>query len=165
MAYYRNKYLDYVKNYLDYEYLIVLDTDIKGGYSWDGVANTFSWFEELDAVAIGSNSLIYENRESGPLRLYYDCLAYRRLNQPKGLAHNSSEINLLCYNRGENPIRLNSCFGGLCVYKLKDFKMDFSYKEYDCDHVTLHDQMNESGLNVFMNPSQIVLYSSSPYCN
>lgn len=161
MAYYRNHYLTYLRYETDSKYLIVLDTDIIGGYSWDGLAHSFSYIDS-SIGCIGSNSLIYENRESGPIRLYYDALAFRRLNSTK--PHNQSEINLLCYNRGETLLEVQSAFGGLAIYNVEPIrKFNLNYDHSDCDHVTLNKKLVELGYRNYMNPSMIVLYSDSLY--
>lgn len=160
MAYYRNRYLDYIREYwkrYDFDYLIVLDTDVLGGYSYDGIANSVSYLNG-QIGSIGSNSLIYQDNK----RLYYDSLAYRRLNAIG--KHSDSEINLLHYNRGEPLIQLQSCFGGLAIYNYATiYNSGIRYDEYDCDHVTLNQQLIELGYNVYLNPSMITLYSNSMY--
>jgi len=155
MACYRNKYLDYIKeNYRSYDYIIVLDTDLDGGYSWDGLANSMSWIHELNCDAMASNGLIYKDIDGKLTRLMYDTLAFRRLNHSE--RHDNSEINLLCYHRGEPPMQVNSAFGGLCVYGPK--LLELTYQNYDCDHVTIHKEMQ-----VYLNPSALTLYSRGPY--
>lgn len=161
MAYYRNKYLEYLRYETTSKHLIVIDTDIIGGFSWDGLAHSFSYIDS-SMGCIGSNSLIYENRESGPIRLYYDALAFRRLNSTK--PHNQSEINLLCYNRNETLLEVQSAFGGLAIYNVEPIrKFNLTYDESDCDHVTLNKKLVELGYRNYMNPAQIVLYSDSLY--
>ena len=156
MAYYRNKYLEYVKkNYKKFDYIIILDSDLVGGYSYEGILNSLAY--ELDVMV--SNSIIYDEYEGQKRRLFYDSWAYRRIGHPE--PHDTHEINLLWYNRGEEPIKVLSAFGGMAIYKAKLFaNKDLEYKAGDCDHPTLHAQL---GCDIYLNPSQITLYSESYY--
>ena len=151
MAFYRNHYLDFLRNNsTEYDYVIVLDTDILGGYSYEGILHSLSYNFDITT----SNGLIYQNEQ----KLYYDTWAYRRLDHPE--PHISGEINMLNYSRGEEPIKVLSAFGGTAIYKSEVLLGDEKYLSGDCDHVTLHKQLNR---DVWINPSQIVLYNRSYY--
>lgn len=148
MAYARNKYLEYIKN-KNVDYVIVLDMDIKCGFSYQGVAHSFSCPIEV----MGSNGLIYRNEENGSrTRLFYDTWAYRESEEEVG-----SEGNLIVHNRGADLVPVQSCFGGMAIYE-RELLHGLEYYDYDCDHVTLHEQIRENGGSVFLNPSQIVVY-------
>lgn len=139
MAGVRNKYLDFLKGRV-YDYVIVLDWDIQG-FSYQGVAHSFSC--EFDVM--GSNGIIYQtNKEGRRYRCFYDTWAYR--------GEGAENLNLLEFNRGEPVVEVDSCFGGLAIYK-RELLDGVRYTEEDCDHVTLHKNMN-----VKLNPSQIVIY-------
>ena len=157
MAYCRNQYLAFARKRLeDYDYVIVLDTDLKGGWSYHGILNSIG--HDLDIV--GSNGLFYrkvDKDKDDRCRLFYDSWAFRHLGHNK--PHILEEINLLTYNRGESPIQVGSCFGGLAVYKWNVLNNDCVYKSGDCDHPTLHKQLVERGYEVYLNPSQITLYN------
>lgn len=149
MAQCRNKYLDYLKS-CSPDYVIVLDLDIYG-FSYQGVAHSFS--QEFDVM--GSNGIIYQTNKAGErYRCFYDTWAYRG-DGPDGPA--PENLNLLTLNRGEPCYEVDSCFGGLAIYKQK-WLDKIRYMDYDCDHVTLHEQIRESGGKIMINPSQIVLY-------
>lgn len=164
MATLRNQLLDYSRDY-PAEYVILLDMDLAGGFSYDGIAHTFS-LPNWDMV--GSNSLVYENRDGKLIRLYYDSWAFRYLGSVA--QHTSEQINLLRFDRGEAPVMLRSCFGGLGVYRSEAYYCGAKYNfvnslgQIECDHVTFHEQMSNAGYNkILMNPSQITLYSRNPY--
>lgn len=151
MARARNKYLVQAKE-AKADYTIVIDTDVHGGYSYDGIANSISYGYDV----ITSNGLIYENNT----RLFYDTWAYRKFNNENDLG----EIpNLLKLDRGDAPIRVFSGFGGMAVYNQSIQHPGLSYTSEDCDHVTLHKQMRKVGYSVWLNPSQIVLYNETLY--
>lgn len=156
MAYYRNQYLKEAYKY-NADYLVVLDTDVLGGYSWNGIAHSINSMNGK-VGCIGSNSLIYNN----DIRLYYDSLAFRRLNSEK--RHDDTEINLFKYNRGETLVQLQSCFGGVAIYNFSTLKNNnLCYEDYDCDHVTLNRKLINLGYSNYLNPSMITLYSHSEY--
>jgi len=154
MAYYRNKYLDHIDG-TDYTIVIDLDTD---GFSYDGLAQSIFFMETQDIDCIGSNSLLYRQLEEKIQRLYYDTLAFRRTNRQWGVPHPGEEINLMNLNRGEKLLKVQSCFGGLAIYKTESIKR-YKYKDDDCDHVTINRYLS----NVYVNPSQIVLFGDNPY--
>jgi hypothetical protein len=154
MAYYRNKYLKYIKG-TDYTIVMDLDTD---GFSYDGLAQSVYFMQTQDIDCIGSNSLLYREHEGQVQRLYYDTLAYRRPHRKWGSPHPGEELNLMNFNRGEKLNKVQSCFGGMSIYRTESLEG----KEYladDCDHVTI----NRVLPRVYMNPSQIVLYGDNPY--
>lgn len=155
MAYYRNKYLAEIG---DEDYILVLDLDTDG-FSYDGLAQSFFFMEDNRNIdCIGSNSLLYREHEGKVQRLYYDTLAYRRMNREWCKPHPGEELNLMNFNRGERLVKVQSCFGGLALYR----RAALEGKQYladDCDHVTINRLLN----NVYMNPSQIVLFGDNPY--
>lgn len=161
MAYYRNKYLNEFYNrrkLKHYDYLLILDMDLKGGFSYEGIANSFGWNEIWDCI--GANGLLF--RKTGEIweKLFYDSWAFRRLCHRKD--HDSSEINLLDYSRGEPPIRVFSVGSGLIIYKSNALDGEY-YTAEDCDHPTLNLQLVDKGKTVWLNPSMITLYSPTYY--
>jgi hypothetical protein len=157
MAMYRNKYLDMIAS-MDFapSYLIVVDLDIEG-FSYEGIATSFA---VRNWNAIGSNGLLFKDKK----RYHYDSLAFRRLNQPFDKPHTPSEINDLNYARGDTPILVNSCFGGLGIFNYNVVR-DFRYEAHPtmCDHVTMCKHVSEMSGKVYLNPSMICLYSTNPY--
>ena len=157
MAFYRNSLREeMLKSTADY--YMVYDGDIEGGFSYEGIANSFSY----DWDVCGSNSIIYKTVNEKVQRYYYDSWAWRDLDNWK--CHEDIDINPRAYHRGEKLVEVNSCFGGLALYKHSIFSCpSYSYTSDDCDHVTLHKQMKNDKCSIFMNPSQITLYSKSRY--
>jgi len=160
MAQYRNRYLDFAKTYRPtWDYMLVFDTDLQGGWSYEGVANSFG-HEGWDVI--GSNGLIYRNNpdNNNPEKLYYDTYAWRYLDDD---TIHDEKVNLMKLNRGEEPFMVNSCFGGLAIYRNECIASDIEYKGNDCDHPTLHKQIRNNGHTVWCNPSQITVYSPTRY--
>lgn len=159
MAYYRNKYLGFLQG-TKFDYVIVLDTDLIGGYSYEGILNSLSF----DFNVMASNSILmrYHNESNFVEQLYYDAWAFRKIGQET--KHKDEEVNILKLPKGGYPFNVNSAFGGLAIYKgdlLTSGK--FKYTNADCDHVTIHKQMRQAGHSIQLNPSQITLYSPSVY--
>ena len=62
-------------------------------------------------------------------------------------------------NRGEPWLPVESCFGGLGVYRM-DCMLAGDYAGTDCEHVAFHQQLQRLGKQrLYLNPSQLVLYS------
>jgi hypothetical protein len=155
MAWYRNQYLNQIQ-YTGADIILVMDFDTHG-FSYDGIAHSVYHMMNKSLDCIGANGLLYREYEGRTQRLYYDTLAFRRLNRKYGKPHDGEEINLMNYNRGQDLLKVQSAFGGMCLYNRKFINM--KYLEDDCDHVTINRDLKE----VYMNPSLIVLYSNNPY--
>ena len=159
MAKYRNQYLNHIreKQYA-FDFLIVLDMDIPLGFSYDGIAHTFS-YDGWDVV--GSNGMLvppYGNPISNPM--FYDAFAFRMKVEKKPLAFEA--INTLQFHRGEELVPVQSSFGGLAIYNKSGILAGAKYGGQDCEHVVLHQWLHENGFDQqFLNPSQHVLYSGT----
>lgn len=140
------------------DYYIVYDGDIQGGFSYEGIANSFTYSWDV----CGSNSIVYRIHNGELQRLYYDTWAMRDEGSYDDICGEAT--NLRVFNRGEPPINLFSAFGGLALYSKMYENPALSYTDEDCDHVTIHKQMKQLlNANIIMNPSQIVLYTGTRY--
>lgn len=160
MADMRNKY---VPKESIYDYVVVYDMDIEGGFSYEGFLHSIGYLEEHSSVgAVTANGIQYRiNSDNRIERLFYDTWAYRPL---KNKEEDESKYNLLRFNRGETPFAVESNFGGMGIYRGSIFtKNHIQYTNEDCDHVTIHKQIREMGFKVVLNPSLIVLYSPNYY--
>ena len=156
MAYYRNKYLKEISNY-DHDYVIVYDTDLTGGFSYEGICHTFGC-QDWDVMA--SNGLLFRPNKNGDIdRFFYDTWAFRLPGQEEPKI---TEQNDIYYKRGDPLVRVDSAFGGLAIYKSECIK-GTKYTNKDCDHVTLHDQIKKNGFSIYLNPNQITLYTNTGY--
>ncbi len=131
-----------------YDYVILLDMDIEGGFSYEGIFNSLSY----DMEAVASNSLFYEN----DVRRFYDSYALKMSYDMTDLEKQS-----LIYHRGQNPIIVESAFGGLCLYKMDSYLKGMYHtddaKQW-CEHQGFH-----KGMKICINPSQITLYNKTRY--
>lgn len=150
LSFARNHYISYLNN-MKADYVIVADMDLIGGFSYFGILESLSHNKDI----IGSNGLYYQDGQ----RLYYDSWCLRIDDWS---AQDCTTTNLKQFNYTGNLIPVKSCFGGMAIYKKKCFDR-VEYKNYDCDHVTLHKQMLDKGFECWLNPAQITVYNRNFY--
>lgn len=150
LAEYRNACRNMIlESYPEADYVILVDTDLKGGWKYDGIANSFSQVSRWDFC--GSVSWAQVNNKW----VHYDVWACRP-NHWKAL--HARDINPWLPLPGQDLIPVKSCFGGLGIYRMDAYK-SAEYAGYDCEHVCFHQRMIEKGYGrIYMNPSQITLY-------
>lgn len=157
MAAYRNELRSEVIR-CNAPYVIVVDMDLTGGFSIDGVANTFG---HTGWDMVGSNGILFRSYGDEPGKpVYFDVWAFRLLGSD--VPQSPTVINPMYWPRGSQCTQVNSCFGGLGVYRMEAFKR-CTYSGGDCEHVPFHRSMREMGLGrIFMNPSQVTHYGGAP---
>ena len=145
-----------IENLPEYDHVLVIDMDLAGGWSYDGVADTFGQ-EDWDFV--GSNGLMLNptvgsESQAGPV--FFDTWSFRDVGHDD--PHPEVEVQGQSHRRGE-PLRpVWSCFGGLGIYRRECWEAA-GYPGRGPEHVGFHQQMRTMGFNrLFLNPSQIVLY-------
>lgn len=133
---------------------IVLDLDVTGGFSLDGVANSFG-HDGWDFI--GSNGLVFRRHGLAVNALrQYDMWALRfdAGMTPIPTAFAGRHV----YHRGESLVPVACCFGGLGIYRMGAFRVG-TYSPSDCEHVTFHRSLIAAGHGrLFLNPSQILVY-------
>lgn len=154
----------------DYDYAIVFDTDPWGGWSVDGVMNTLGWLEDYDnrldgdrrndwSLAAGMGA--YSWCQWGPpvwpqpTICHYDGWACRWTWESE---HQPWPYNPIWFHFwhppvGSQPVRMNSCFGQLGVYRMKNY-LQGVYLGGDCEHVA---HWRSCGGDCYLNPSQRVV--------
>lgn len=152
LAYCRNQCFEWVKaNAATSQYTIVVDVDPPGGFSVDGVMNSVAWLNSLgDRVgAMASFSLYKKGGEAAQ----YDAFAARghgvwrcRRNEV-----GFGWFSMFLPPVGSPPIRMNSAFGGLAVYRTEAF-LSGGYSGEDCEHVPHHRRMADAGWSLYLNP-------------
>mgnify|MGYP002623631743 CR=1 FL=1 len=150
----RNRYLDRIdQRYDDADYVIVVDTDLPSGFSYQGLLSTFG-YEAWHVV--GSNGILELDSESAPI--FYDAWAFRRPGEDA--APPFEQTNALVLRRGEPPFPVWSSFGGLAVYAREALRSGCRYGGDDCEHAVLHRRLRKRGYSEqYLNPSQIVRYA------
>ncbi len=155
MAYYRSFVHQFIVDRLPpADVVCLLDTDLIGGWSPDGIANTFG-YDNWDFV--GSNGMIYKRLGLRSNHLaHYDAWAYRTDEAMTPLS--TCQVNAIHFERGEEMLPIASCFGGLGLYRYEAFA-DGKYEGEDIEHVGFHRSLIRAGHSrLFLNPSQIVVY-------
>lgn len=155
MAEYRNRCQRFaVQHYSEFDDVLITDTDLAGGWSYDGLANTFG---QDDWDFVGSYGLVRSNRDQQSTLLQFDAWAFRAMGHPQ--PHSNAEVNFMVFDRGEPLLPVLSCFGGMGVYRMQAWK-SVEYGGPDTEHAVLHDRLRSQGYGrIYLNPSQIALYS------
>lgn len=155
LAKYRNYCLNWAKEHSpDYDYTIVLDLDADGGFSVDGIFNSIYWLDNLpQAGGICSYSLFVRLRNGKVSIRHYDHFAARLNSWDITKTHKTihSWFSYLYLPVGSDPFIMNSCFGGLGVYKTQAYFSGL-YSGEDCEHVTFHKRLYENNWRIYLNP-------------
>lgn len=155
MARYRQRCQEEIlAHHRQFDAVIVVDLDILGGWSEDGIANSFG-HRHWDFI--GGNGLIY--RRSGhrvnTLR-QYDTWAFRVDADYRPFS--TAVAGGFLFRCGEPLVPVTSCFGGLGIYQMPAYEAG-EYSGADVEHVGFHRSMSRKGFSrLFLNPSQIVMY-------
>ena len=168
MANFRNRILNEVRSsFKNFDYLMVLDWDLTGPVSSDGIANCF-YYSNWDVMA--ANGIVGNllNKKGEKLN-YYDSIAYVPKNKEPcnltyiGLCLYTMKTWKLKFNRGDPPILVNSAFSGCALYKISSIlNPQIKYTGEHCEHVTFHASMRNAGYDkIFINPSLIALHTIS----
>lgn len=155
MARYRTRCQDAVRATCpDYDFTIVVDLDVAGGWSEEGVANTFG-HDGWDFV--GANGLIYrrEGLDFNALR-QYDMWALRFDEALTPLP--TRDAHRYRFRPGEPLVPVTSCFGGMGIYSMRAY-LAGRYAAADLEHAEFHRELRRRGFRrFFLNPSQVLVY-------
>lgn len=155
IATYRNLCKNYIRDNYDIDYVIVVDLDFQT-LSIDGILNSFGYLSEDNIKAMCGNSFVLYNKKM----LNYDSWAYRYNWWNDYQEYLIDWFTLWQPMIGSEPIRVNSAFGGSCIYKAQYYyDSDCVYEGYDCEHVCFHKNLYKkySDFNLSLNPSQIMI--------
>jgi hypothetical protein len=155
MAFYRRRCQERVlERCPGFDAVIIVDFDVHGGFSIDGIASSFGW-PGWDFV--GSNGLICRRHglTMNALR-QYDTWAMRFDADLTPLS--TAAAGGLVYERGTPLVPVTSCFGGLGIYTMAAYGRG-CYGGDDVEHATFHRSLIAAGHDrLFLNPSQLVIY-------
>jgi hypothetical protein len=169
----RTHVLSYARNLLlkealknNYEYLIVIDLDdVIDDLDEQGILSSFNYNNKIDWAGMGGNQNIYY--DIWALRTKDDWLKFDWME----CYNETKDYNKCCIsrhreiNKNDDIIEVDSCFGGVMIYKTKYLKNSFYYgggggdddedKEV-CEHVNLNNliRMKNNG-RIFINPKMI----------
>ena len=175
----RNKYVDYIEenNVRDnFDYICVVDLDIKGSWSYNGFFHSIACLEYFDnAAAMTAYGIVADPAQVKTLEqasfdkyIFYDVFAYRPLGVKSVEKEMLGTYNMLSYKRGSELEEVNSNFNGLGIYKSKYFThrykaVQWDEKSSDPEHVYLHSKIREDGGKIYLNPNLIVSYVHHKY--
>lgn len=157
LAHCRNQYRHHLlEHFADFDYVIAVDTDLPGGWSYDGIAHSYG-MDDWDFVgSYGLTQQLGLTSDKFPYR-HFDIWAFRPARGTaarKLVDHTKLELY-----RGDAAFPVDSCFGGLGIYRMECLQV-CEYGGTDCEHVVLHQRMQQAGFDrLFLNPNQIVLYT------
>ncbi|MDG2381527.1 MAG: hypothetical protein P8N76_07625 [Pirellulaceae bacterium] len=155
MAYYRTQCQQQItQQYSHFDNVILVDMDLEGGWSADGIANTFG---HSDWDFVGAFGIIFRRQLLAPNCVtHYDAWAYRVDEAYTPMT--TKEVNSILFRRGDPLQAVTSCFGGLGIYRMPAY-LEGRYDGTDVEHVTFHRQMRDRGYRrTYLNPSQITIY-------
>ena len=138
-----------------FDYVVVLDMDLHY-YSFEGVLHSLG-LHGWDML--GANGVLFQDRLSvRNYPLQYDAWAFREVTyDPLSCA----EVNPRRYLRGQPPVPVLSCFGGLGIYRANAYARS-SYTGGDCEHVGFHRTMRQNGYGRhLLNPTMVTYYNWS----
>jgi hypothetical protein len=161
----RNIYLTEIKEnseLRDYDYAIFWDLDAIGAVYLDGVAHTINYLDQKPSVDVVCAYGIYR---WGLLTLFYDTYALlhkgEKFHIDMKTAHDIRKgLWETKYDRGEDPVEVDSCFSGFSIYRIDSLLPDnviydmSPENNLECEHVRLN--MKIKGKKV-INPSMIHL--------
>ncbi len=143
--------------------MMVVDMDLKGPWSLDGLASCFAFSDWDGMFAYGLHTMPWS---CGSFYVMYDLAAYVELGDSLdqflyvNVFKNYAKLNFkehLLLKKGDPLIPVASAFGGLGIYKIKSLNNCF-YEGKTCEHTCLHKAMAEKGRGKFyINPSLILL--------
>ena len=142
LAEYRTQCQWFVRNTDAVDYVVVFDTDPWGGWSVDGVATSVA---HIQAVKSASCMASYSWAEAN-IPIHYDAFAARWNHWRR---RDQQWFHLWHPPVGSLPLRFNSAFGQLALYK-RDAYLAMRYSGEDCEHVCAHRTMPG---RLYLNPS------------
>lgn len=151
MTYFRNQYMNYIKNSLsDYDYVMMMDMDIEGYFNYDGLMETIA---KDDWDAVFSNGRMGLIGTFGMMDCMYDAMAYidhttsyeNSMNIVSGIDIFKKFMNMQTLNH--KWIDVKSAFNGCGIYKMTSIKDIYFQPNYSCEWIGFHHQMALQGNN------------------
>lgn len=156
LASYRNKLKNIAGNtFNDYDIVCVIDADFKG-IIIDNIYNSLYWMDINNSISAmaGFALEIHSNNKI----TNYDSWAYRHTwwsDQQHTMIWFYNWVPLI----GSHPYKVNSAFGGSCLYKSNFYFGGCDYEGYDCEHVCFHKNLYNkfNNFSLYVNPSQLMI--------
>ncbi len=150
----------------NYDVVAIIDCDLAGPFSNDGIANSISHFNQNSYDVLFANGLYSQIGTFYFPHLgwtYYDIMPVVLIDQIRntdGTYQNKRNRLDLVMKRGESPFPVISAFGGIGLYRgsiFKKGKYQYIPNKKVCEHITLHEQLYRDKYKLGINPSLIAL--------
>lgn len=163
MARLRNALLDELERRPPSDFIAVLDGDLEGPVSADGVAHSIALLSEAAGpqavAALGVN-----NWGGLPLQVpfvgysYYDPIAFREATFERSARDAAVRYRLRHLRRGDAALPVKSAFAGLALYHAASIRgLRYDELSRDCEHVGFHRALAERGGRLVVNPALMLL--------
>ena len=151
----RNQFREIARDkHPDADVVLVVDMDLWGGWSLDGLLNGCGWLQRYKHAACMASTSLFEHRffSEGPGWGHYDTWALRIYGWKHRLA---AWKTLWVPPPGHEPIPVCSAFGGAALYRPEAFyKHAYASIDGDIEHSGLHSSMAADGWSIYLNPAQ-----------
>lgn len=163
MAHLRNALLEQHESLPKTDFLTVLDGDLEGPVSRDGVWHSVDCLSEPGAPQ-GVTALGVNNYLGVPALVpfvgygYYDPIAFREHRWERSLPDAAVRLRLAHLRRGDEPLAVRSAFAGLAIYQSDSVRgLRYDPELDDCEHVGFHRALARRGGRLVLNPSLLLL--------
>ncbi len=163
MARLRNALLERLEASAPTDLVGVLDGDLEGPISLDGLRHAIALLAEPDGPD-GVTALGINNWVGLPLLMpfvgygYYDPIAFREAVWERRASDARIRCRLAGLCRGDEPVQVKSAFAGLALYRSQSIRgLRYDEATRDCEHVSLHRALFERGGRLVLDPSLMLL--------
>jgi hypothetical protein len=163
MARLRNALLTAAESERPHDLVAVMDGDLEGPVSLDGLMHSVSLLTTLRGPA-GVAAFGVNNWGGVPGLLpflgysYYDPIAFREHDWHRVVSDAQVRRRLGAQRRGDAPLPVNSAFAGLTIYRSEQLHgLRYDEASDDCEHVSLHRAFAQRGASLVVNPSLLLL--------
>lgn len=163
MALLRNALLEQHESLPETDFLAVLDGDLEGPVSRDGVWHSIDCLSEPGGPQ-GVTALGVNNYLGVPALIpfvgygYYDPIAFRERGWQRNLPDAAVRLRLANLRRGDEPLAVNSAFAGLAIYRSASVQgLRYDPELDDCEHVGFHRALASRRGRLVLNPSLLLL--------
>lgn len=159
----RNLLLEAIEADPPTDFIMMLDGDLEGPISLDGVAHTMASFDEdsgLSAVAaFGVNNWLGLDTSLPFLGYtYYDPFAFREHDWEHTASDPATRWRLGNLRRGDPLLSVRSAFAGCAIYRSEAVRgLRYHLDGSECEHVRFHRALASRGGRMSVNPSMLLL--------
>ena len=159
----RNTLLDAIEKDIRSDFVVMLDGDLEGPLSHDGVAHTVAQLvrdSSLSCVAaFGVNNWLgIDTCFPFVGYTYYDPFAFREADWERTDSDAAIRWRLGFQRRGDPLLEVRSAFAGCAIYRSSSIRgLRYDVSTIDCEHVGFHRALAERGGRLCINPAMLLL--------